>query len=673
MINVNNSRTTNTLIAKIDNVNIGISNNIGINISDSNIVYALDPYKYNISSQIPLSVIIDHHVLLSETDKPIAFTIKSSQSFLPIVKNDVKLFENNITYIDIPRNLIVDPINAGVLKIQDDHTIEIFCIIPTTSMDMSLFEITSQSLNSAGKQNRMSFCGFPEGNAVTYDVYGGWQSNTRLRKLILLPLNTLCHGIFRFSRNETIPQRTIIVNGIEIINSGADRSTPFIGDWNGLFSLFSEVTGSNAWYGKLLSFKIYNIALSNQQIMNNYFDFIEFASINNTTANLQSYPTTTTTTTTSSTTSSTTLSPSTTSSTSSISTTSSTTSSPSTTSSISTTSLPSTSSTTIIPTTSTTTTTMMPTTIATTMQLYTILLNNSINANNASSTNTLLDVVNITRTNTINLNMSVQDIMNITIPSINIVYALEPYKYRISSTITLSNITDHHPLSSSVDKPIVMTYTITGFPSTSNPTITNDIILFGKNITNLNVPISFSVNSIGASILNITDDYTVEIISLISVALTTTLYTITSNSLDSNGAPVRMSLCHFPLANYIHYDTYGCCDSTTRISALYDVTKKICHTVFRFSRNGTVQRSIIINGVVVASSGTTRTTPNVGDWNGKFRLFSEEGNANPWKGKILSFRIYNIALSDAQIMSNYYNFVNFVSNYDPTKLPTYPI
>jgi hypothetical protein len=301
LVDVNNDiNKTNIQLQKIGLSSLTVSNIANAIIPTNNIVFMMEPYKYTITTPINMTRFVD------QSGKGNNFSFRTGKENFPIVKNDIKLFDNNVTYLDMPYDptkvtftVTRDPVtnvettttntntnfavavrSLSQLQITDDHTIEIFCIPPIDkipSVGTTLYAMVSSS-TSGGIS--MSQCLFPRGDGrIQYNVYGN-TTNDRLITNFLnppnyFPPNTLCHTVLRFGRNSTV-QKSTIINGIP--NNSPLNDAPIIGDWAGFISLFSATNGNNNWFGKVLAIRIYNTVLTNDQIIANYNNFINYFS-----------------------------------------------------------------------------------------------------------------------------------------------------------------------------------------------------------------------------------------------------------------------------------------------------------------------------------------------------------------------------------------------------------
>jgi hypothetical protein len=148
----------------------------------------------------------------------------------------------------------------------------------------------------------------------------------------------------------------------------------------------------------------------------------------------------------------------------------------------------------------------------------------------------------------------------------------------------------------------------------------------------------------GSHLLNIDMDHTIEIVvaNASTNAGSTFLYFA---SPEGN----RMINIHLPwTGNRIIYDVRGT-GNTSRIDYT-DSTEgllQLRHYVFRCSRQSVPHREIFINGVSVANSGAFATS-TADDWGGSCNI----AWAN-WSGEVYYVRVYNRALSNAEVWQNF--------------------
>jgi Concanavalin A-like lectin/glucanases superfamily/Domain of unknown function (DUF2341) len=117
----------------------------------------------------------------------------------------------------------------------------------------------------------------------------------------------------------------------------------------------------------------------------------------------------------------------------------------------------------------------------------------------------------------------------------------------------------------------------------------------------------------------------------------------------------RMLVTHLPWGNSIFYDTRWNAANTVANRLQYSTTTPVNlkHYVFRTRTSTTPYMEVFENGTSVANSGATAFNVN-GTWGGTSRLF---GFANVsgygWLGDLYFVRLYNRALTNAEITLNY--------------------
>ena len=119
---------------------------------------------------------------------------------------------------------------------------------------------------------------------------------------------------------------------------------------------------------------------------------------------------------------------------------------------------------------------------------------------------------------------------------------------------------------------------------------------------------------------------------------------------SSAGGDNRAIFSHFYYSNgNTYYDIGGCCGSTQRISYANDsdLTAGVRHFSWRTRTNATPNREMFKNLVSQVSSGTESTATST--WN----LNTTAKIANGWNGRLYVFRMYNRALTDAEMLKNF--------------------
>lgn len=149
-------------------------------------------------------------------------------------------------------------------------------------------------------------------------------------------------------------------------------------------------------------------------------------------------------------------------------------------------------------------------------------------------------------------------------------------------------------------------------------------------------------------------EHTIEIVINNTLASTTTLFNWRSSQVD------RAILAHVPYSDgTVYYDVGGCCGSTNRVNYTPSpsITNRLVHYVFRCRTSATPYRQIIENTVSKVDSSTNSTATITLSSNialiGAFNEANLAGSGGVWKGNLYSFRMYNRALTDDEIKSNY--------------------
>ncbi len=147
---------------------------------------------------------------------------------------------------------------SNVFGIATDHTIEIICK-PAVVKDTVLFQLLDST-----RVNKMTQGSGPWSDGrIYYDVRG-----QRLGYVASDPTATIKHYIFR-TRSSAAPQRQIFENGASVVDSGA-AATPASYAWGGPTTLFAGYGGATPWSGDVYAVRIYNRALTDAEIAQNY-------------------------------------------------------------------------------------------------------------------------------------------------------------------------------------------------------------------------------------------------------------------------------------------------------------------------------------------------------------------------------------------------------------------
>lgn len=148
-----------------------------------------------------------------------------------------------------------------------------------------------------------------------------------------------------------------------------------------------------------------------------------------------------------------------------------------------------------------------------------------------------------------------------------------------------------------------------------------------------------------SSAFNIQSDHTVEIVCRPTNTANTIIQLLSTAS--------RMSYVNLPWSdNNIYFDCLNSDSGVNRLNYLA-TTSTVKHYVFRCRMGSTPNREIIENGTSMVNSGTARTPIGSSTWGGTSTIFAESAGANQWLGNFYYLRIYNRALTDAEITTNY--------------------
>jgi Alpha-L-arabinofuranosidase B, catalytic/Concanavalin A-like lectin/glucanases superfamily len=146
----------------------------------------------------------------------------------------------------------------------------------------------------------------------------------------------------------------------------------------------------------------------------------------------------------------------------------------------------------------------------------------------------------------------------------------------------------------------------------------------------------------------ITTDHTVEVYAEPQV-----LYNCLFEALGTGGERMLNFHLVWP-TNEVIYDTRWNAAATSQNRLAYTPTSPntaLRHYTFR-TRAGTSPYMTIHENGVQKAARTAAITAN-GAWGGTTRLFNFAASGNQWKGKFYMMRVYNRALSDAEILQNY--------------------
>ena len=152
-----------------------------------------------------------------------------------------------------------------------------------------------------------------------------------------------------------------------------------------------------------------------------------------------------------------------------------------------------------------------------------------------------------------------------------------------------------------------------------------------------------------SNVFGIATDHTIEIICKPAAVKDTILFQF----LDSTKVN-KMSQGHVPWSDgRVYYDVRGCCEAGQRLGYIASApTATVKQYVFRTRSSAAPQRQIFENGASVADSAAAATSALYA-WGGPTTLFAGNAGASPWSGDVYAVRVYNRALTDAEIAQNY--------------------
>ena len=153
---------------------------------------------------------------------------------------------------------------STAFNIRADHTVEIVCM-PISNANNILFQILSPT------SNRTLQIHIPwSDNNVYWDSLWPDSGINRVNYFTTTAVNVLKHYVFR-CRMDGTPNREVFENAISIANSGTTRTNLGTNMWGGSSILFNWAgAGGNQWLGRFYYIRIYNRALSNLEISNNF-------------------------------------------------------------------------------------------------------------------------------------------------------------------------------------------------------------------------------------------------------------------------------------------------------------------------------------------------------------------------------------------------------------------
>jgi hypothetical protein len=149
-------------------------------------------------------------------------------------------------------------------------------------------------------------------------------------------------------------------------------------------------------------------------------------------------------------------------------------------------------------------------------------------------------------------------------------------------------------------------------------------------------------------------EHTIEIVINNTLASTTTLFNWRSSQTD------RAIMSHTPYSDgVVYYDVGGCCGVTNRVSYTPSpsLTNRLTYMIFRCRTSQTPYRQVFENTVEKVNSGANATANITLSSNialiGAYNEANLAGSGGVWKGNLYSFRMYNRALTDAEVQQNY--------------------
>lgn len=148
-----------------------------------------------------------------------------------------------------------------------------------------------------------------------------------------------------------------------------------------------------------------------------------------------------------------------------------------------------------------------------------------------------------------------------------------------------------------------------------------------------------------SSVWNINVDHTFEILCTPVFASANAVPNSTLVHFLDNRNSTRMILAHLPWSDgNVYYDVRGCCGADTRtvVRPAASLHQRTVHYVFRATATA---RHIFENARSIVANNTRTSTSYA--WGGRSEMF------NPWKGRVYFVRLYNRALTDAEITRNY--------------------
>lgn len=147
-----------------------------------------------------------------------------------------------------------------------EHTIFAFASVTGTTPN-SFFNWVATP--NTGADTRAIFTHFPYGTAFYYDVAGCCGPTQRLESATVDD-DFITAGTRAYTwrtRTNTTPNRQFFINSNSVLDSGANATATV--NWN----LTTAATIGNTWYGNLYQFMVYNRALSDVEVKQNFEAF----------------------------------------------------------------------------------------------------------------------------------------------------------------------------------------------------------------------------------------------------------------------------------------------------------------------------------------------------------------------------------------------------------------
>lgn len=251
-------------------------------ILNENIVFSFEPYKFNMYNYTrSVDFLKDNSLYYND--------ITSSQcgtGTLPLIKRDLSINNKIAKYLEVGLDTpIFVPIKASSLNINNyDHTVEVMCVPLSAGKDTVLYSITTYTPPPTTTTEKPTYVRMSQGiypwgnNQIMYDTYDSGTGDNRI--IYSIPnigkfngtITELQHVVFRL--NKTTQKQELIINS----NIVASKPWKNYSDkmFDGVFSIFADPLGLNKWIGKIFYFKIYNYAITDDQIKCNYQNFVNY-------------------------------------------------------------------------------------------------------------------------------------------------------------------------------------------------------------------------------------------------------------------------------------------------------------------------------------------------------------------------------------------------------------